>query len=246
MSIEVDVLVDGIDFHTRVSRARFEDLCASLFLETLEPVKRALEDAKLTKEVICELLRCPAGRVPSLSRSLVRQEVDDVVLVGGSIRIPKVQTILQKFFGGKQLNLSINPDEAVAQGAAVQVGKSGAAPSSRRGPRAAAVVQPARLDQAAILAKDDSWVIRNLVLRDVIPLSLGIGLEDGGMKRIVERNTRIPCQRQGGTKTCVDNQVTDLKTLSGQQAFIVGRFLQACYWPITIRSMVSTGFSQNT
>lgn len=160
VSIEVDVLVDGIDFHTRVSRARFEDLCASLFLETLEPVKRALEDAKLTKEA-----------------------VHDVVLVGGSTRIPKIQSILQRFFDGKQLNLSINPDEAVAQGAAVQ---------------------------AAILVKDDSWVIRNLVLRDVIPLSLGIGLEDGGMKRIVERNTRIPCQRQGGTKTCVDNQASVL------------------------------------
>lgn len=64
--------------------------------------------------------------------------------------------------------------------------------------------------QAAILVKDDSWVIRNLVLRDVIPLSLGIGLEDGGMKRIVERNTRIPCQHQGGTKTCVDNQTSVL------------------------------------
>ena len=69
--------------------------------------------------------------------------------------------------------------------------------------------------QAAILVKDDSWVIRNLVLRDVIPLSLGIGLEDGGMKRIVERNTRIPCQHQGGTKTCVDNQTSVLFEASG-------------------------------
>ncbi|KAE8747901.1 hypothetical protein FOCC_FOCC005514, partial [Frankliniella occidentalis] len=123
---------------------------------------------------------------PTLQDDLHRwpfKAVHDVVLVGGSTRIPKIQSILQRFFDGKQLNLSINPDEAVAQGAAVQ---------------------------AAILVKDDSWVIRNLVLRDVIPLSLGIGLEDGGMKRIVERNTRIPCQRQGGTKTCVDNQASVL------------------------------------
>lgn len=82
-----------------------------------------------------------------------------------------------------------------------------AGPCPNQSPGRAGPCVPFPFAQAAILVKDESWVIRNLVLRDVIPLSLGIGLEDGGMKRIVERNSRIPCQRQGGTKTCVDNQV---------------------------------------
>jgi len=96
-SIEIDALVDGIDFYSKVSRARFEELCADLFCSTLHPVEKALTDAKIDKG-----------------------SIHDVVLVGGSTRIPKIQSLLHNCFCGKQLNLSINPDEAVAYGAAVQ------------------------------------------------------------------------------------------------------------------------------
>lgn len=96
-SIEIDALHDGVDFYSKISRARFEELNMDLFRSTLQPVERALTDAKLDKG-----------------------SIDDVVLVGGSTRIPKIQKMLQEFFCGKQLNLSINPDEAVAYGAAIQ------------------------------------------------------------------------------------------------------------------------------
>ena len=97
-SIEIDSLFDGIDFYTSITRARFEELCSDLFKGTLEPVEKAMRDAKLDKS-----------------------SISDIVLVGGSTRIPKVQKLLQDFFNGKELNKSINPDEAVAYGAAVQV-----------------------------------------------------------------------------------------------------------------------------
>jgi heat shock protein 1/8 len=97
-NIEIDSLHDGIDFYSKISRARFEELCADLFRSTLKPVERALKDAKLDKS-----------------------QIDEVVLVGGSTRIPKIQRLLEDFFDGKELNKSINPDEAVAYGAAIQV-----------------------------------------------------------------------------------------------------------------------------
>ena len=97
-SIEIDSLFDGVDFYTSITRARFEELCSDLFKGTLEPVEEAMRDAKLDKS-----------------------SISDIVLVGGSTRIPKVQKLLQDFFNGKELNKSINPDEAVAYGAAVQV-----------------------------------------------------------------------------------------------------------------------------
>jgi heat shock protein 1/8 len=96
-SIEIDALHEGVDFYSKISRARFEELNMDLFRSTLQPVEKALNDAKLDKG-----------------------SIDDVVLVGGSTRIPKIQKMLQEFFCGKQLNLSINPDEAVAYGAAIQ------------------------------------------------------------------------------------------------------------------------------
>ncbi|KAH8361036.1 hypothetical protein KR084_005136, partial [Drosophila pseudotakahashii] len=96
-TIEIDALFEGHDFYTKVSRARFEELCADLFRNTLMPVEKALTDARMDKG-----------------------QIHDIVLVGGSTRIPKVQSLLQQFFHGKSLNLSINPDEAVAYGAAVQ------------------------------------------------------------------------------------------------------------------------------
>ncbi len=97
-AIEIDALFDGIDFYSKITRARFEELCMDLFRSTLEPVEKALRDAKMDKSMIHE-----------------------IVLVGGSTRIPKVQKLLKDFFNGKELNGSINPDEAVAYGAAVQV-----------------------------------------------------------------------------------------------------------------------------
>lgn len=95
-SIEIDSLFEGIDYYTTITRARFEELCADLFRSTLEPVEKSLRDAKLDKAAIHE-----------------------VVLVGGSTRIPKVQKLLQDYFNGKELNKSINPDEAVAYGAGI-------------------------------------------------------------------------------------------------------------------------------
>ena len=97
--IFIENFADGVDFDETLSRARFEDLCIDLFKQTIEPVQRVLKDADLKKE-----------------------EVDEIVLVGGSTRIPKVQQLLKDFFNGKELNRGINPDEAVAYGAAIQAG----------------------------------------------------------------------------------------------------------------------------
>lgn len=155
-SIEIDSLFEGVDYYTKISRARFEELCSDLFRSTLSPVEQALKDAKMDKSA-----------------------VHDVVLVGGSTRIPKVQKLLQDFFNGKQLNLSINPDEAVAYGAAVQ---------------------------AAILNGDQSSQIQDVLLVDVASLSLGIETAGGVMAKIVERNSRIPCKQQQTFSTYTDNQ----------------------------------------
>lgn len=157
-TIEIDALFEGIDFYTKISRARFEELCADLFRGTLEPVEKALTDAKMDK-----------------------RSIDDIVLVGGSTRIPKIQSMLQNYFCGKQLNLSINPDEAVAYGAAVQ---------------------------AAILTGEGatSSILQDVLLVDVAPLSLGIETAGGVMAKIIERNARIPCRKSQTFTTYADNQ----------------------------------------
>jgi L1 cell adhesion molecule like protein len=167
-NIEIDSLCEGIDFNLTITRARFDDICSDIFKNTMKPVEKVLRDSKLAKS-----------------------QIDEVVLVGGSTRIPKIQQLLSEYFNGKQLCKTVNPDEAVAHGAAVQ---------------------------ASILSGNSGGLKDEILLIDIIPLSLGIETSGQVMTNIIDRNSTIPCKKEKIFSTYQDNQpAVTIKIFEGER-----------------------------
>lgn len=180
VKVEIESLLNGEDFSETLTRAKFEELNDDLFKKTLRPLAKVLKDADLKKN-----------------------EINEIVLVGGSTRIPKVQALIKKFFNGKEPNTGINPDEAVAYGAAVQGG---------------------------ILSGEGGESVKDLLLLDVTPLSLGIAVQGGGFAKIIDRNSVIPTKKAQVFSTVQNNQHTvNIEVFQGERAMakdnvVLGKF----------------------